>query len=462
MTRAPHRRPHPERGSLERFLCGSLPDREDRRVEEHLRRPCLRCLFDARELALGCTEASRHYLREALFGGDGRTTDGLDCYSRWLERKVLLIDLERSLVPDLTAELMLRPPEARRESVRKSRRYQVLALADALREESRSEGFRDVARSVELGELAIEVADCLAPSFYGPRLVSDARALAYANLGNARRVAGDLFGAERQLRAAFDLLASGTGAATERAEVLSLLASLRTDQSRFAEAISLLVPVTATYREQGDDRLEGKTLLKVAMACSLGGEPNRALGPLEHAIELLDRVGEERLAFLGRHNIVSTLVDAERHEEARTFLREIAPLYEEQGADRSMELRRRWVEGLIAAGLEELDEAEAILQEVRSVFMEEDRAFDHALITLDLSTLYLETGRTQEVKRLAEELYPVFRSQDVHRQALAALVLFKQAALTEAATIGFTRRLAEYLKRARNNPYLPFEPGDDG
>ena len=58
-------------------------------------------------------------------------------------------------------------------------------------------------------------------------------------------------------------------------------------------------------------------------------------------------------------------------------------------------------------------------------------------------------------------MYPIFRSQDVHRQALAALVLFKQAAMTEAATVGLARQVADYLTRARNNPYLPFEPAGD-
>ncbi len=94
---------------------------------------------------------------------------------------------------------------------------------------------------------------------------------------------------------------------------------------------------------------------------------------------------------------------------------------------------------------------------MRSIFSEEERAFDNALVTLDLAAVYLQAGKTDEVKRLAEEMYPVFRSQDVHRHAVAALILFKQAATTEAATVGLVRDLSSYLARARNNPYLRYE-----
>jgi hypothetical protein len=54
-------------------------------------------------------------------------------------------------------------------------------------------------------------------------------------------------------------------------------------------------------------------------------------------------------------------------------------------------------------------------------------------------------------------MYPIFRSQDVHRQAIAALVLFEQAVTQEAATVALARDVGRYLARARNNPYLRFD-----
>jgi len=459
MTRAPNRRVHPQQANLEAFVTGQAGPDQAARIEKHLRQGCLPCLFVARERAIERTAATRETLRTSLFGGMDR--DALTLYAACLDRKVLLIELEQILVPALVAELMLRPPAARREAVRKSHRYQLLALGEALREESRQEAFRDIARCVELAELAVEVADCLNADFYGRRLVDDGRALAYASLGNALRVSGDLFGAERQLRAATDLLSRGTGAPNEQAEVLSFLASLRLEQSRFPEAVRLLEEATRLYRTANLEQLEAKTLIKLAKAAAHSGNPTEAIDLLERSLRLLDQEADAELAFLAHHNIAHYLNDAGRSSEARSYLESIRPWYERFAENRGMQLRRRWLEGRIAASLGEVDEAVTALQEVRSVFAEEDYAFDNALVTLDLSAVYLTAGRTAEVKRLAEEMYPIFRSQDVHRQALAALVLYKQAALSEAATVELVRQVADYLNRSRNNPYMPFEPGAD-
>jgi hypothetical protein len=46
----------------------------------------------------------------------------------------------------------------------------------------------------------------------------------------------------------------------------------------------------------------------------------------------------------------------------------------------------------------------------------------------DHAFLYLRQGRAADVKRLAEEIFPVFQAQDVHREAVAALRLFQEAA----------------------------------
>lgn len=460
MPRTPTRRIHLERETLRQFIEGRPTGAaQDDAVERHLREGCVSCLFAARELVLEQAEESRRALTAGLFE-HRNGSDALLLYGTRLERKILLINLESYLAAGLAAELMLRPAPARREAVRKSRRYQLLGLCEAFRDESRREGLRDVARAVELAELAVEVADCLDSSFYGGRLVADERALAYAILGNACRVAGDLFGAERQLRTALDLLAFGSGGPTERAEVLSLLASLRIDQSRFDESVELLKVVASHYGEQGLDRLEGKTLIKMAAAVGTSGAWEESIELLARAIDLLDDEQDARMIFWARHNVVAALVKADRFVEAAESLREIAPLYERFAEDREALLRKRRVEGLIAAGLGQLVEAENALLEVRARLSDQDRAFDCALVTLDLAALYLDQGRTDEVKGLAEEMYPIFRSQDVHRQALAALVLFKQAALSEAVSVGFVRDVAKYLDRARNNPYLVFQPSN--
>jgi hypothetical protein len=60
------------------------------------------------------------------------------------------------------------------------------------------------------------------------------------------------------------------------------------------------------------------------------------------------------------------------------------------------------------------------------------------------------------VKRLAEEMIPIFQAADVHREALAALLLFQEAARHETLTLKLAREVARYLKAARVDPSLRF------
>jgi hypothetical protein len=54
---------------------------------------------------------------------------------------------------------------------------------------------------------------------------------------------------------------------------------------------------------------------------------------------------------------------------------------------------------------------------------------------------------------------PIFQTQEVHREALAALTLFRQAAERERVTAAFARDVLLYLRKARNAPDLRFEGG---
>ncbi len=81
-------------------------------------------------------------------------------------------------------------------------------------------------------------------------------------------------------------------------------------------------------------------------------------------------------------------------------------------------------------------------------------------MSLDLATFYLEQGRTADVRRLAEEMLPIFRSREIHRHALTALVLIQRSIQAETVTVALLRHVARYLQRARANPYLAYEsPG---
>ena len=92
----------------------------------------------------------------------------------------------------------------------------------------------------------------------------------------------------------------------------------------------------------------------------------------------------------------------------------------------------------------------------RDGFLEKYMAFDAALVSLDLAVVYLRAGRTEEVRSLAEAMIPIFKSQEIHREALAALVMFQEAARREAVTLSLVERLAAYFREAEVDRELRF------
>jgi hypothetical protein len=145
------------------------------------------------------------------------------------------------------------------------------------------------------------------------------------------------------------------------------------------------------------------------------------------------------------HNRAYSLVDLERYEEARDLVVEHAGLY--QGT--TPLLRQQWLLGRIARGLGQLEAAEHTLFHTRRGFLRAQLPLDAALSGLDLALVYLDLGKHDELRDLAEEMLPVFKAQDIERETIASLLLFQQAAREQAVTRTMLEELAGYLQRAR-------------
>jgi tetratricopeptide (TPR) repeat protein len=356
---------------------------------------------------------------------------------------------------------MRRPPAARREAIRTGRRYQLYGLAERLCEASRGAGFSDVARALELAELSVTVADNLDPHLYPPALLADRRALCRAFLGNARRVASDLFGADSAFQEAVAMLPQGTGNELPRADLWSLLGSLRIDQARYGEAGRVLEEALDVYESWDEPENVGRTLLQIGLCAGYSGAAEEAVATFERAAAVLDPLGDDRMILYARHNLTDWLVETGDALEALSRYETARPLYDRLAADPWVALRRRWLEGRIHAGLGDLPTALSVLDEVRAEAARRELAYEHAMVTLELAILHLDRGDLWAARELASGLLPVFRSQELHRHALAAVYLFDHATRQEnaAATATLARQVLRYLHRARNNPYLRFEPG---
>ncbi len=290
---------------------------------------------------------------------------------------------------------------------------------------------------------------------------TEAYARTLAHLANARRAAGALReAAELFDHARFFLRLEGGGHRLVRAEVDTLEGSLRRAQRRLSEASELLRRAMTVYRLEGRATEEAQVLLKLSMVLREQGELQGALAVSAEALKVIDKQRQPRLYLHARHNLAWLLADVERPGEARQVIAASIDLYQ-RFPDPWTQLRRLWVEGKIARGLGELDGAERSFLAVRDGFLRQGVGFDAALASLDLALLYLDEGKTAEVKRLAEEMVPIFEAQDVHREAAAALLLVQEAVRREQVTVALVREVCRFLEAARMDPELAFRRANE-
>ncbi len=366
---------------------------------------------------------------------------------------------ERDDAPGFYVEIFEHSPEDRALLLRDSPRFHTWGLFELLVERSLESSLQDPAFGEHSGHL-------LAPALRfldretgaGAERITDLRARAWAFIGNASRLRFDLLGAEEAFLQAYLCLRQGTRDGLERAIFLDLKASLRRDQRRFDEALRLLQRAVDLFTSLGEWHRAGRSLVNRSIVHNQMADPTQAVMTLRRAVELIDPERDPRLLLCARHNLVFYIADLGRFQEAQRLYFEARPLYRSFN-EPWVQNRRKWVRGKIAKGLGQIRQAETQLLSARDGFLAEGIPYDTALVSLELALLYAEQGRTEDLKRLAAEMVPVFASRHIHREALAALAFFRQAVETEAAGAELVARVAAYLRRAEDDPALRFEEG---
>jgi len=287
-------------------------------------------------------------------------------------------------------------------------------------------------------------------------LINDLKARAWGFIANARRIHSDLRGADEAFQTAEEHLINGSGDPLECARLLDLKASLRRAQRRFDDALSLLDEVIGICQKTHECHLEGRTLIGKALIYDYASEPEMAVPLLFQALPKIDRRQEPRLLFTILQNLTLSLVALGEYEKAEALLPEARQAALELGTADDM-TRSLWVEGLLDLGKQRLGEAEEKLQTVRDRYVEMGIGYNAALVSLDLAKVYLLQGRTQETKRLAAEMHPIFVSREVQREAIAALLVFQQAAEQETASLHLIDEVIRSVKRAQANPQARLE-----
>jgi len=329
------------------------------------------------------------------------------------------------------------------------------ALAVRVCDASLKAACHDARESLALAELALLIADRLAG---GTSLRARTRGYCWGHIGNARRVGNDFDGSAEAFARAWELWLAGTDADGELLpewRLLSLEASLRRAQHRFPEALKLLDRARAACGS--NPNAAARILLQKEHVFHVMGDTQGALASLGEAKPFVEAAGDPDLLFSFRFNLATDLCLLERYGEAAALLPGVQDLAGKQAKALDL-IRVEWLDARIAAGQGRVAAAMASLEHVCQGFEDRELPYDAALASLDLSVLLLECGRTAEVRELAVGMAWIFEAQGIHREALAALTLFCEAARQESVSVDLARRIGEYLGRARHDPELRFEP----
>ncbi len=276
---------------------------------------------------------------------------------------------------------------------------------------------------------------------------------AWARIGNAHRVAGQLHNGELaflEARRLWPVGESSPGNFLSEARLFDLEASLRRDQRQFPQALAL-VDQALVLTPGGTAR--GRLFLMQSSIFEQAGDPEGSIAALRQALPLLGANCPPRLR-LGAQLLAALAFDQQSlHEEALELIPAARQAAIEIGGKASGDLLRlQWLEARSWAALGRGVTAIPSLESVFRDFMERGNFHDAALSGLELAALYLDEARTAETKNLAVPLAKAFGSMGIKREKIAAAWLFVESAQRETATADLARRAAASLRSIPREP----------
>jgi tetratricopeptide (TPR) repeat protein len=301
--------------------------------------------------------------------------------------------------------------------------------------------------ALELARLACSLAERVDG---GEGRRSRARGYALAFVSNAQRVATEFDPADVTFRRAWQLWQAGTATAPDPLtewRMFDLEASLRREQQQFKQALELLERAKRSC--SGGPVAVARILVEKSNVHQQQGQFAAALAALEEATPAIERSGDLHLLFSLLFNKATNLGFLERYVDAAKLLPAVRNLAIEQGNALGL-TRVLWLAARVDMGQGRGEKALASLEQVRREFTTTYQLpYEAALSDLDLTLLWLERGRTAEVRELAVSMGWIFKAKGINREALAALTLFCEAARQEVATVELTRQVIADVEKSR-------------
>jgi tetratricopeptide (TPR) repeat protein len=338
---------------------------------------------------------------------------------------------------------------------------QGLPVYNALLERSWSLRHEDPDQMVQLAHCAVLMATRLDEQEYGLKKIADLRCRAWVELANAYRVADQLDQADEALSRATELFLQGTRDDLLGARFFDILASQYVARRLFDPACNALDLVSHIYQRHGDEHLAGRALIMKGIFTGYRGDAEEAICLIQIGLSSVDEQSDPGLVFSAAQCQARLLVDCGRFQDARLALQDLRGRKLDIGG-RVNELKVRWLEGQISVGLEELDDAEQALIEVKHGFGETGLTYKAALAGLELGAVWLRQGRAEEAARVVLESTDVFLSLQIQRELLASILMLRKAVEMNYLNLALLRQVIDFLYKPERDPqarpYPEMEP----
>jgi tetratricopeptide (TPR) repeat protein len=351
----------------------------------------------------------------------------------------------------LLSELESFSPDERLQRITIGSRYAHPLLVAQLIELSHTQRYKSTEEMLHLAHLAHLAAEACSVEVTGSEeQLFDLKARGWMQLANALRVCNRFDEADQAFGEAARCHEEGTGDPLLHARLFEQIASLRTYQGCYRQAIQLAEEAGQVYRELEENHSLASTMIQSAVASLYANEPEEAIALLNKAIPLIDQEKNPHLLLAACHNMVVSYVALDRPEQALSLYYEARDLYKDFEDDLIL-LRAGWQEGQILRDLGHLEAAETALLQARKGFVERNLAHEVALVSLDLAWVYVKLGRIEQLKQTVTEALPIFQALRVGREAIAALLQLQHAEGQEQKALELIRLLNSRLSPLHRN-----------
>jgi len=441
---------HPTAAELKGLVYGGISAARSRAVVAHILHGCKACSLELAphlEELLGCSErpglpaSPPESYDEALnraFAAVKRTYPRLSRVKTVERKKHEALALLASGGLQSLAEA---PPN-----------LQGLPMFEALLEWSWALRYDDPAQMVELAQAAALLADKLSSRTHGAKKVADLCCRAWVELSNAYRVADELDRAGEALERAAQHFRDGSQSDSLRSRLFTVLAAQLAARRFFDMACDTLDIVVEICRQQGDDHSAGRALILKGIFTGYEGKAEEGIQLMREGLSSVDERRDPSLVFSALQSQAWLLTDSGRFREARRAVWELRRRRLDPGG-RVNELKLRWLEAHISAGMGELARAEQILRQVKEGFVEAGLRFKAALAGLELAAVWLRQGRFDETTALVLECTDVFESLKIEREAGVSVMLLQQAAQVRTLTLTLLEHAIRSLQNVERGPF---------